>query len=112
MRGGARECWIFRLLSARGGNGMRRALRQAVDGRKRLWESIHWIAHCGPLRAYWRDPTATNREALRAWLTREGIREQYFAGVPAELPERFAPETHHAEIAELMLDFLDRRMRR
>jgi pimeloyl-ACP methyl ester carboxylesterase len=46
-----------------------------------------------PLRVYWRDPTAVNREALRGWLTKEGIREQYVAGVPASLHERFAPET-------------------
>jgi pimeloyl-ACP methyl ester carboxylesterase len=46
-----------------------------------------------PLRAYWLDPSAKNREAVRGWLTREGIRQQYLAGVPAELHERFAPET-------------------
>jgi pimeloyl-ACP methyl ester carboxylesterase len=46
-----------------------------------------------PLRAYWRDPSMRNREALRGWLTRDGIREQYVAGVPASLHERFAPET-------------------
>jgi pimeloyl-ACP methyl ester carboxylesterase len=46
-----------------------------------------------PLRAYWAEPSAQNREAVRGWLTREGIRQQYLAGVPAELHERFAPET-------------------
>jgi pimeloyl-ACP methyl ester carboxylesterase len=51
--------------------------------------SAGWAA----LKTYWREPTASNREALRAWLTREGIREQYVAGTPAASHERFAPET-------------------
>jgi pimeloyl-ACP methyl ester carboxylesterase len=51
------------------------------------------LAGWDPLKAYWREPTATNREALRGWLTREGIREQYVAGVPEALHGRFAPET-------------------
>jgi pimeloyl-ACP methyl ester carboxylesterase len=34
-----------------------------------------------PLRAYWRDPSAANREALRAMLSSEGIRFQYEHGV-------------------------------
>jgi pimeloyl-ACP methyl ester carboxylesterase len=46
-----------------------------------------------PLRAYWLDPSGRNREAVRGWLTREGIRQQYLAGVPGELHERFEPET-------------------
>jgi pimeloyl-ACP methyl ester carboxylesterase len=45
-----------------------------------------------PLRAYWREPTPKNRQALRGWLTRDGIRDQYLAGVPPQLHERFAPE--------------------
>jgi pimeloyl-ACP methyl ester carboxylesterase len=46
-----------------------------------------------PLRAYWKDPTLQNRQALRGWLTAEGIREQYIAGVPAASVDLFAPET-------------------
>lgn len=46
-----------------------------------------------PLRAYWKNPTRQNREALRGWLTAEGIREQYVAGVPAASLDLFAPET-------------------
>jgi pimeloyl-ACP methyl ester carboxylesterase len=46
-----------------------------------------------PLRAYWREPTQRNREGLRGWLTAEGIRQQYVAGVPQSLIERFSPDT-------------------
>ena len=35
-----------------------------------------------PIRAYWRDPTPANREALRAFLTPEATRWQYTHGVP------------------------------
>jgi len=54
-----------------------------------------------PLKAYWRNPTPQNRETLRGWLTEEGIRQQYVAGVPEpELP-RFAPETWTLDWARL-----------
>lgn len=46
-----------------------------------------------PLRAYWQSPTQGNREGLRGWLTAEGIRQQYVAGVPENLLERFSPDT-------------------
>jgi len=46
-----------------------------------------------PLRAYWQQPTQRNREGLRGWLTAEGIRQQYVAGVPEHLLERFSPDT-------------------
>jgi pimeloyl-ACP methyl ester carboxylesterase len=46
-----------------------------------------------PLRAYWQAPTPRNREGLRGWLTAEGIRQQYVAGVPEHLLERFSPDT-------------------
>jgi pimeloyl-ACP methyl ester carboxylesterase len=46
-----------------------------------------------PLRAYWQEPTPRNREGLRGWLTAEGIRQQYVAGMPAHLIERFSPDT-------------------
>jgi pimeloyl-ACP methyl ester carboxylesterase len=46
-----------------------------------------------PLKAYWRDPTPTNREMLRDWLNPEGIRLQYAAGLPPELIERLSPDT-------------------
>ena len=37
-----------------------------------------------PIRAYWRDPSAANREALRAFLTPETTRWQYTHGVADE----------------------------
>jgi pimeloyl-ACP methyl ester carboxylesterase len=46
-----------------------------------------------PLKTYWSEPSAANRERLREWLTAEGIREQYVAGVPEALVERLSPDT-------------------
>lgn len=46
-----------------------------------------------PLKAYWRHPTATNREVLRGWLVESGIREQYVGGLPPHLAERISPDT-------------------
>ncbi|MQT29335.1 alpha/beta fold hydrolase [Pseudomonas sp. FSL R10-1350] len=45
-----------------------------------------------PIRAYWAEPTAANREVIRnAVLSLEGTRYQYLHGV--EKPERVAPES-------------------
>jgi pimeloyl-ACP methyl ester carboxylesterase len=46
-----------------------------------------------PLRAYWRDPSAANREALRGWLSAMGTRLQYTAGVREDQLERLAPDS-------------------
>lgn len=46
-----------------------------------------------PLKAYWSDPSAQNREKLRAWLNADGIRAQYAAGLTAEQSNALAPET-------------------
>ena len=46
-----------------------------------------------PLRAYWQQPSSENRLKLQGWLTQEGIRQQYLAGVPQELWPRFSPDT-------------------
>ena len=46
-----------------------------------------------PLRAYWQQPSSENRQKLQGWLTREGIRQQYLAGVPEALWPRFSPDT-------------------
>ena len=43
-----------------------------------------------PIRKYWQQPTAENREALRALLTYEATRDQYTHGVPE--PALLAPE--------------------
>ena len=46
-----------------------------------------------PLKVYWRDPSATNRAKLREWLTADGVRQQYVAGLLPEEAARIAPET-------------------
>jgi pimeloyl-ACP methyl ester carboxylesterase len=45
-----------------------------------------------PLKAFWREPSRENRERLRGWLTPEGIRQQYIAGVPEAQLASFAPD--------------------
>lgn len=54
-----------------------------------------------PLKAFWRDPSRENRERLRGWLTAEGIRQQYIAGVPEALHSRFTPDTWTLDWARL-----------
>ncbi|WP_213805875.1 alpha/beta hydrolase [Granulicella sp. dw_53] len=67
-----------------------------------------------PIRRYWREPTAENREAVRRELSAEGIRTQYTYGVPN--PAVIAPEGYTLDAAmiarpgnmEIQLDlFLD-----
>ncbi len=43
-----------------------------------------------PIQAYWKDPSAENRAALRAFLKPEAIQWQYTYGVPN--PERLSPD--------------------
>ena len=45
---------------------------------------------CAPIGKHRR---RSNREGLRGWLTADGIRQQYVAGVPEHLLERFSPDT-------------------
>ena len=69
----------------------------------------------GPIRKYWAEPTAENREVIREnILTLEGTRWQYTHGVT--IPERVAPESYTLDTAlmdrpgnkEIQLDlFLD-----
>ncbi len=54
-----------------------------------------------PLKAYWRDPTPRGREELHGWLTAEGIRQQYVAGVPESELARFSPDTWTLDWARL-----------
>src|SRR5271169_878001 len=52
----------------------------------------------GPIRKYWSDPNAANREVVRqAAVSPEGIRYQYVEGVPH--PERIAPEGYTLDAA-------------
>jgi pimeloyl-ACP methyl ester carboxylesterase len=46
-----------------------------------------------PIRRYWSEPTATNREAIRKVLNLEGMRREYASGIPN--PEVIAPEGIH-----------------
>src|SRR5215467_12523850 len=43
-----------------------------------------------PIQAYWKDPSAKNRAALRAFLKPEATKWQYVHGVPT--PERLSPD--------------------
>ena len=52
-----------------------------------------------PIQAYWKDPSAENRAALRAFLQPETTQWQYTQGVPA--PERLAPEAWTLDAALL-----------
>ncbi|WP_459618206.1 alpha/beta fold hydrolase [Bordetella sp. 2513F-2] len=67
-----------------------------------------------PIRQYWAQPTAGNRDQVRAFLNLEGIKWQYLHGV--DDPSRIAPEAYHLAAAlleqpgnrEIQLDlFLD-----
>jgi len=52
----------------------------------------------GPIRKYWSDPNAVNREVVRqAALSLEGVRYQYVEGVPH--PETVAPEGYTLDYA-------------
>lgn len=46
-----------------------------------------------PLKAYWREPSPANREKLRGWLTADGLRGQYAAGLTSEQEAKLSPDT-------------------
>lgn len=50
-----------------------------------------------PIRRYWSDPSAANREAVRQALSPEGLKWQYTEGVPH--PERIKPEGYTLDAA-------------
>ena len=50
-----------------------------------------------PIRRYWSEPTAANREVVHQALSPEGLRSQYTEGVPH--PERIAPEGYTLDAA-------------
>src|ERR1700728_5369 len=52
-----------------------------------------------PIRRYWNEPTATNREAIRKVLNLEGMRREYASGLPN--PEVIAPEGYTLDAALL-----------
>ena len=45
-----------------------------------------------PLKAYWRDPSAANREKLKGWLGADGTKLQYTAGLTERQVELLSPE--------------------
>ena len=53
-----------------------------------------------PFQAYWKDPSDTNRAALREFLSPASIRSQYIQGVAD--PDQIAPETYTLD--QLLLD--------
>jgi pimeloyl-ACP methyl ester carboxylesterase len=68
----------------------------------------------GPVRRYWNDPSAENRDLIRKGLNAEGIRREYSVGM--QNPELIAPESYTLDAAlmarpghvEIQLDlFLD-----
>jgi pimeloyl-ACP methyl ester carboxylesterase len=48
-------------------------------------------------RRFWADPSEENRAALPVWLTSEGTRDQYLAGLPAEVRELHPRESWHLD---------------
>lgn len=52
-----------------------------------------------PIRKYWGEPTAENREAVRKLLNPEGLRWQYVVGAPN--PDAIAPEGYMLDAAML-----------
>jgi pimeloyl-ACP methyl ester carboxylesterase len=50
-----------------------------------------------PLKNWWKDETPDNREIIRGLLGADGIRSQYFTGMPE--PARIAPESYTLDIA-------------
>lgn len=52
-------------------------------------------------RRFWADPSEENRAALPKWLTFEGTRDTYLAGLPAELADLHPPESWHLDWAHL-----------
>lgn len=45
------------------------------------------------VRDYWEHPTAEKKKRVYAFLSEDGVKNQYTAGVPAELLNRVSPET-------------------
>lgn len=55
-----------------------------LEGIATIWDEI---------RDYWEHPTEDKKKKVYAFLSKEGTKEQYFAGVPEKLLPRLNPET-------------------
>lgn len=45
------------------------------------------------IREYWENPTKEKEKKVYAFLSKDGTREQYFAGVPEQIQENISPES-------------------
>jgi pimeloyl-ACP methyl ester carboxylesterase len=52
-----------------------------------------------PIQRYWREPTQQNRDAIRQALTAEGMRREYYSGIPASY--EITPESYTLDAALL-----------
>lgn len=55
-----------------------------MEGLGTVWDEV---------RQFWEYPTPAKKKKLYAFLSREGTKEQYYAGLTKELKERVSPET-------------------
>ena len=55
-----------------------------LEGIEKVWDEI---------RDYWDHPSEEKKQKVYAFLSKEGTRDQYFAGLPGELHNRVSPET-------------------
>ena len=55
-----------------------------LEGIEPVWDEI---------RDYWDHPTEEKKKKVYAFISKEGTKDQYYAGVPEELHTRVSPET-------------------
>jgi pimeloyl-ACP methyl ester carboxylesterase len=55
-----------------------------VEGIETIWDEV---------RDYWEHPTEEKKKKVYAFLSAEGTKDQYYAGLPEELHDRVSPET-------------------
>lgn len=55
-----------------------------IEGIESIWDEV---------RDYWEHPTEEKKKKVYAFLSAEGTKDQYYAGLPEELCDRVSPET-------------------
>jgi pimeloyl-ACP methyl ester carboxylesterase len=50
-----------------------------------------------PIQRYWQEPTSQNRDAIRAALSNDGVRNEYFAGMSTQ--SKISPEGYTLDAA-------------